>query len=99
MIAGFLKNIKVKKGVQGKEGGETRNDEAQQGRRKKQLERCTIPDGKAELLLFPNSHLIVLDVWFLIFFCTLGEEPNSSVGAHLAAVRFSVLGCDLKMKS
>lgn len=59
--------IKVKKGVQGKERGETRNDEAQQGKRKKHLERCTIPDAKAELL-FPNSHLIGFGWLFSYFF-------------------------------
>lgn len=63
----ILKNHKRKES-RGRKGGETRNDEAQQGRRKKQLERCTIPAGKAELLLVANSHFIVLAVCFLIFF-------------------------------
>lgn len=37
---------------------------------------------------------------FLMFFSAHFERsPTQHIGAHIAAVRFSVLGCDLKMKN
>lgn len=51
-------------------------------------------------MLFPNIHLLEFGILFsYAFFCTFGEKPNSSVGAHIAAVRFSVLECELKTKN
>lgn len=51
-------------------------------------------------MLFPNIHLLGFGILFSYgFFCTSGEKPKSSVGPHTAIVRFSVLGCDLKMTS
>lgn len=54
----------------------------------------------AGLLLFPNSHLGLAFCFLMFFFSAhLERNPTQHIGAHIAAVKFSVLGCDLKMKN